>query len=225
MENRILIAEDEDRIRTLVAGFLTREGFRVTEARDGVQAMERFETEQGLVLVILDVMMPRMDGYEVCRRIRAVSDVPVLILTAKGSESDELDGFGCGADEYIAKPFSPAILVTRVKNLLRRSRAGGTEDIVLGGLCIRYRERAVVCEGEQLILTPREFDLLCYLARNRNLVLSRDQIITAVWGIDYEGDDRTVDTHVKCLRAKLGTYASHIVTLRKVGYKFEWTAS
>lgn len=224
VENRILIAEDESKIRSLVASYLTREGFRVSEAGDGREALAKFEESPGYVLVILDVMMPRMDGYEACRRIREQSDVPVLMLTARTAESDELDGFCCGADEYIAKPFSPAILVTRVKSLLRRSRAGDTQDYTLGGLQIRYRERAVLCDGNMVMMTPREFDLLYYLVRNKNLVLTREQMIETVWGIDYEGDDRTVDTHIKCLRSKIGAYARCIVTVRKVGYKFSWTA-
>ncbi len=223
MENRILLAEDEEKIRRLVAGYLTREGFRVLEAEDGYEALKRFEEAGNVALVILDVMMPRLDGYETCRRIRAFSSVPILMLTARDSENDEIDGFNAGADEYIAKPFSPAILVARVKNLLRRTSVGDMSDILLDGLVIRYRERTVSLDGACIFMTPREFDLLYYLTRNRNVVLTREQIICTVWGMDYEGDDRTVDTHIKCLRAKLGEYARCIVTLRKVGYKFEWS--
>lgn len=222
MDNKILIAEDETKIRRLVASFLTREGFRVLEAADGQEAVECFEGTENIILVILDVMMPRLDGYEACRRIRSQSQVPVLMLTARDSEADEIDGFQCGADEYISKPFSPAILVTRVKSLLRRTTAGDMSSFALGGLDIRYRERAVLIDGSHVIMTPREFDLLYYLVRNKNLVLTRDQIIRTVWDMDYMGDDRTVDTHIKCLRAKLGPYAKNIVTIRKVGYKFEW---
>lgn len=223
MENRILLAEDEAKIRRLVAGYLAREGFRVIEAQDGEEALEKFEKAGGVALVILDVMMPRLDGYEACRRIRALSPVPILMLTARDAESDEIDGFDAGADEYIAKPFSPAILMARVKSLLRRTSVGDMSDMILGGLAIRCRERTASIDGQRIFMTPREFDLLCYLARNRNVVLTRDQIICTVWGVDYAGDDRTVDTHIKCLRAKLGEYARCIVTLRKVGYKFEWS--
>lgn len=222
MESKILIAEDELKIRTLVASFLTREGFRVVEACDGAEALERFDESDNISLVILDVMMPRLDGYEACRRIRGASSVPILMLTARDSEADEIDGFRCGADEYIAKPFSPAILVTRVKNLLRRTSAGDMGDCTLGGLQIRYRERSVIVDGRHTIMTPKEFDLAYYLAHNKNIVLTRDQILSTVWDMDYAGDDRTVDTHIKCLRAKLGAYARCIVTVRKVGYKFEW---
>lgn len=223
MENKILIAEDEEKIRKLVAGYLVREGYRVVEAGDGMEALEKFGDGEGIVLVILDVMMPRQDGFETCRKIREISDVPILMLTARDTEADELDGFSCGADEYISKPFSPAILVTRVKNLLRRT-SGDLSDLTLGGVEIRYRERSVLVDGKRVMMTPREFDLLYYLVRNKNLALTRDQILSTVWDMDYAGDDRTVDTHIKCLRAKLGPYASSIVTVRKVGYKFEWQA-
>ena len=145
------------------------------------------------------------------------------MLTARDAESDEIDGFNAGADEYIAKPFSPAILVARVKSLLRRTSVGDMSDMILGGLAIRCREHTASIDGKRIFMTPREFDLLCYLTRNRNVVLTRDQIICTVWGVDYAGDDRTVDTHIKFLRAKLGEYARCIVTLRKVGYKFEWS--
>ena len=223
MENKILIAEDEEKIRKLVAGYLVREGYRVVEAGDGMEALEKFGDGEGIVLVILDVMMPQLDGFETCRQIREISDVPILMLTARDTEDDELDGFSCGADEYISKPFSPAILVTRVKNLLRRT-SGDLSDLALGGVEIRYRERSVLVDGKRVMMTPREFDLLYYLVRNKNLALTRDQILSTVWDMDYAGDDRTVDTHIKCLRAKLGPYASSIVTVRKVGYKFEWQA-
>lgn len=222
MENRILLAEDEAKLRRLIAGYLAKEGFRVIEAEDGQEALEKFEAAQNIALVMLDVMMPRLDGYAVCRRIRALSPVPILMLTARDAQADEIDGFNAGADEYIAKPFSPAILMARVKNLLRRTSAGDMSDILLGGLAIRYRERMVSIDGQRVFMTPREFDLLYYLACNRNIVLTRGQIIGTVWDMDYAGDDRTVDTHIKCLRAKLGEYARCIVTLRKVGYKFEW---
>lgn len=221
MENKILIAEDEQKIRQLVASYLVREGFRVIEAKDGEEAVQQFEENSDVVLVMLDVMMPGKDGFEACKEIRGQSEVPILMLTARDSEHDELHGFGVGADEYIAKPFSPTILVTRVKNLLRRT-AGDMSDVAAGGLQVIYRERAVVVDGKRIIVTPKEFDLLYYLLKNVNVVLTRDQIIWNVWDMDYEGDDRTVDTHVKCLRAKIGPYAKCIVTVRKVGYKFEW---
>lgn len=222
MDSKILIAEDEAKIRQLVASYLVREGFKVIEAEDGKQAVERFDDNEDVVLVMLDVMMPHKDGFDACREIRSKSDVPILMLTARDSEHDELSGFSAGADEYIAKPFSPTILVTRVKNLLKRTSANDMSDVSAGGLRVLYRERTVMVDGSKIITTPKEFDLLYYLLKNMNIVLTRDQIICTVWDMDYNGDDRTVDTHIKCLRAKLGRYARNIVTVRKVGYKFEW---
>lgn len=222
MDNKILVAEDEEKIRRLVSSYLVREGFKVVEAADGQQAIERFEDNEDVVLVMLDVMMPKKDGYDACREIRGKSNVPILMLTARDSEQDEVAGFGAGADEYIAKPFSPTILVTRVKNLLRRTSSNDMSDVSAGGVKVLYRERTVTVDGKKIITTPKEFDLLYYLIRNTNIVLTRDQIICTVWDMDYAGDDRTVDTHIKCLRAKLGPYAKCIVTVRKVGYKFEW---
>ena len=222
MEITVLIAEDEENIRKLVASYLTREGYRVIQAKDGQEAVEYFEDlGDSVSLVVLDIMMPRMDGYEVCRKIRELSDVPVVMLTAPDTEYDEINGFACGADEYISKPFSPAILIARIKNLLRRSGQGQAEDYKMGNLEIRYQERMVLVDGKPIILTPREFDLLCYLVQNRNIALSREQILTRVWDADYDGDDRTVDTHIKCLRAKLKDAQVRIATVRKVGYKFE----
>ena len=222
MEITVLIAEDEENIRKLVASYLTREGYRVIQAKDGQEAVEYFEDlGDSVSLVVLDIMMPRMDGYEVCRKIRELSDVPVVMLTARDTEYDEINGFACGADEYISKPFSPAILIARIKNLLRRSGQGQAEDYKMGNLEIRYQERMVLVDGKPIILTPREFDLLCYLVQNRNIALSREQILTRVWDADYDGDDRTVDTHIKCLRAKLKDAQVKIATVRKVGYKFQ----
>ena len=222
MEITVLIAEDEENIRKLVASYLTREGYRVIQAKDGQEAVEYFEDlGDSVSLVVLDIMMPRMDGYEVCRKIRELSDVPVVMLTARDTEYDEINGFACGADEYISKPFSPAILIARIKNLLRRSGQGQAEDYKMGNLEIRYQERMVLVDGKPIILTPREFDLLCYLVQNRNIALSREQILTRVWDADYDGDDRTVDTHIKCLRAKLKDAQVRIATVRMVGYKFE----
>ena len=211
MDNKILVAEDEEKIRRLVSSYLVREGFKVVEAADGQQAVEKFEDNEDVVLVMLDVMMPKKDGYDACREIRGKSNVPILMLTARDSEQ-----------EYIAKPFSPTILVTRVKNLLRRTSSNDMSDVSAGGVKVLYRERTVTVDGKKIITTPKEFDLLYYLIRNTNIVLTRDQIICTVWDMDYAGDDRTVDTHIKCLRAKLGPYAKCIVTVRKVGYKFEW---
>ena len=221
MDSKILIAEDEAKIRQLVASYLVREGFKVVEAADGQQAVEKFEDNDDVVLVMLDVMMPRKDGYDACREIRSKSDVPILMLTARDSERDEVTGFHMGADEYIAKPFSPTILVTRVKNLLKRTKANDMSDAEVGGLKILYRERTVLVDGQKIITTPKEFALLYYLVKNQGIVLTRDQIICTVWDMDYNGDDRTVDTHIKCLRIKIPGAQEYIKTIRKIGYKFE----
>lgn len=221
MENKILIAEDESNIRKLVASYLINEGFKVVEACDGEDAIAKFNSDYDFSLIILDVMMPKIDGYEVCRYIRKNSEVPILMLTARDTEIDELTGFNAGADEYISKPFSPRILTTRVKNLLKRNALNSMQDVEIEGLTVKYRERTVLIDGEKAILTPKEFDLLYYLIQNKNIVLSRSQILSTVWNWDYFGDDRTVDTHIKCLRSKIGKYEKNIVTIRKVGYKFE----
>lgn len=221
MENKILIAEDESNIRKLVASYLINEGFKVVEACDGEDAIAKFNSDYDFSLIILDVMMPKIDGYEVCRYIRKNSEVPILMLTARDTEIDELTGFNAGADEYISKPFSPRILTTRVKNLLKRNALNSMQDVEIEGLTVKYRERTVLIDGEKAILTPKEFDLLYYLIQNKNIVLSRSQILSTVWNWDYFGDDRTVDTHIKCLRSKIGKYGKSIVTIRKIGYKFE----
>lgn len=221
METKILLVEDEENIRKLVASYLVKEGFKVVEAADGEEAVKKFDNEYDLSLIILDVMMPKMDGYQVASYIRNESDVPILMLTARDAEIDEITGFNSGADEYIAKPFSPKILVTRVKNLLKRTSQNSMQDVELDGISIKYRERMVLIDNEKAILTPKEFDLLYYLVQNKNIVLTRSQILSSVWGWDYFGDDRTVDTHIKCLRSKIGRYEKNIVTVRKIGYKFE----
>ncbi len=221
METKILLVEDEENIRKLVASYLIKEGFKVVEASDGEEAIEKFDNEYDFSLIILDVMMPKTDGYQVASYIRKDYDIPILMLTARDAEIDEITGFNSGADEYISKPFSPRILVARVKNLLKRTSQNSMQDMELEGLVIKYRERSVSIDGEKAVLTPKEFDLLYYLLQNKNIVLTRSQILSTVWGWDYFGDDRTVDTHIKCLRSKIGPYGKNIVTVRKVGYKFE----
>lgn len=221
MDIKILLAEDEDNIRKLVASYLVKEGFHVTEAADGAEAIAKFDELMDFSLVILDVMMPKKDGYEVASYIRKNSDVPILMLTARDTETDEITGFNSGADEYISKPFSPRILMARIRNLLKRTSQNNMQDIEAGGITVKYRERIVLIDGERAVLTPKEFDLLYYLLQNKNIVLSRSQILSTVWDWDYFGDDRTVDTHIKCLRSKIGEYGKKIVTVRKIGYKFE----
>jgi two-component system response regulator ResD len=218
MENRVLIAEDEAKLRALVVSYLRKEGFHVVEASNGKEALERFY-EDKFDLVVLDIMMPIKDGLAVCEEIRSQSMVPVVILTARSEEYDELSGFSCGADEYITKPFSPAIFITRIKSVLKRSRILGEDEMRFGDITLYKRERNVRILGDEIILTPREFDLLYYLILNRNMVLNREQILGKVWGFDYFGDERTVDTHIKCLRSKLLGCGDYIKTIRKFGYK------
>lgn len=216
----ILVADDEYRIVRLVSDFLKKEGFDTLAAYDGEQAFSLF-TEYGseLSLVILDVMMPVRDGWSVLASIREISDLPVIMLTAKGEDQDQLTGFASGADDYCTKPFSPSVLVARVKSLLKRTRKLGAKKLVFSGFELDTDAHVVTsCGGEELLLTPKEFDLLLYLINHRGMALSREQLLNAVWNYDYYGDVRTVDTHVKQLRAKLG--ADAIQTVRGLGYRF-----
>lgn len=218
--NKILLVEDEANLRHILASYLQKENFIVTEAEDGDAALEQFFADH-FCLVILDVMLPKKNGYEVCKAIRAQSQVPVLMLTARDTENDELQGFQCGADEYITKPFSPDILMARIKSLLKRCNLLMENELVIDDLQINYRQRIVTYKSQRLLLTPKEFDLLYYLVNNRKIALSREQILNHVWGYDYFGDTRTVDTHIKCLRAKLGDFGNRIITIRKFGYKLD----
>ena len=221
MATKILIADDEGRIRKLVNDFLTKEGYEVIEATDGQQALDKFYGEKP-DLAILDVMMPKYSGLEVCEEIRQNSDMPIIILTAKTSESDELSGFSSGADEYIAKPFSPKILVARVNALLKRSNVIGDDTVLNAGvITVDIKAHTVNVDGKNLELSVKEFELLCYFINNQGLALSREKILDNVWNYDYYGDARTVDTHVKKLRAKLKDYGKYIHTIWGMGYKFE----
>ena len=219
-KKKILVVDDEIRMRKIVMDFLQREGYDVFEADDGVEAMERFEQDQP-DLIILDVMMPRMNGWQVCSEVRKISKVPIIMLTARSEEIDELTGFELGADEYIAKPFSPRILVARVNALLRRMFGADDEVKRYGIIEINKPAREVKVGGVHSELTYKEFELLCYLIDNAGVALSRGQILNNVWDYDYFGDERTVDTHVKTLRSKIGSAADYIKTVRGVGYKFE----
>ncbi len=219
---KILVVDDESRMRMLVRDFLVRKDFAVVEAGDGAEAVDVFFENKDIALVILDVMMPKMDGWEVCREIRRHSDVPIIMLTAKADERDELLGFELGVDEYITKPFSPKILVARVEAILRRTNALGTDDILEAG-AIRISRAAyeVTIDGEPVKLSYKEFELLTYFVENQGLALPREKILNNVWNYDYFGDARTIDTHVKKLRSKLGKYGEYITTVRGLGYKFE----
>lgn len=217
---KILIADDEARMRKLVGDFLKKEGYSVIEAKDGQEALELFQRNEDVDLVILDVMMPGYDGWTVCREIRKSSQVPVIILTARGNESDELFGFDLGADEYVAKPFSLKILGARVQALLRRL-ANNKGIKSFDGLEIDDHGRYVYVNGLSIDVSPKEYELLLYLTENPGRALSREQILNAVWDYDYFGDVRTVDTHIKKLRLKLGEKGDFIQTVRGLGYRFE----
>ena len=221
---KILVVDDESRMRKLVRDFLERAGFQVLEAGDGMEALDLFYEDQGISLIILDVMMPKMDGWEVCREIRKESKVPIIMLTARGEERDELNGFELGVDEYISKPFSPKILVARVNALLRRTSGLSMEQtIAAGGIEIDKAAHIVKIDGNMIDLSFKEFELLTYFIENQGIALSREKILNNVWNYDYFGDARTIDTHVKKLRNKLGDKGEYIRTIWGMGYKFEVT--
>lgn len=221
---KILVADDEPIIRKLINDFLTDSEFTVVEAGDGLEAMELFRTQKDISLVLLDVMMPGMDGWDVCREIRKTSGVPVVMLTARGEEEDELKGFELGVDEYISKPFSPKILVARIQSILNRKYTALAGRIEAGGVSIDRQARTAFVDGQKLNLCNKEFDLLSFLMENQGIVLSRDSILDQVWEYSYLGDSRTVDTHVKKLRSKMMDKKDYIRTIRGMGYKFEVTS-
>ncbi len=219
---KILVVDDESRMRKLVSDYLVKRDFQVLEAADGQEALDIFFSDKDIALVILDVMMPKVDGWEVCREIRQYSRVPVIMLTAKGEESDELMGFNLGVDEYISKPFSPRILVARVEALLRRSNVLDADTkIEKAGIVIDKAAHSVKVDGRNVELSFKEFELLTYFLENEGIALSREKILNNVWNYDYFGDARTIDTHVKKLRAKLGEKGELIRTIWGMGYKFE----
>ena len=218
---KILVVDDEPRMRKLVKDFLTVKGFQVIEAEDGEQAIDIFFEEKDIALILLDVMMPKMDGWEVLKTIRQYSQIPILMLTARGEEQDELQGFKLGADEYISKPFSPKILVARVEAILRRSSQGSKDVIEIGGIRIDKYAHLVEIDGVPVDLSYKEFELMTYFAENQGIALSREKILNNVWNYDYFGDARTIDTHVKKLRSKLGEKGEYIKTIWGMGYKFE----
>ena len=218
---KILVVDDEARMRTLVRDFLTNKGFAVIEAGDGEEAVDTFFAQKDIALVLLDVMMPKMDGWEVLKTIRKYSRVPVIMLTARSEERDELQGFSLGVDEYISKPFSPKILVARVDAILRRSNVASTENMDVGGICIDKAAHQVTIDGREIELSYKEFELLSYFVENQGIALSREKILNNVWNYDYFGDARTIDTHVKKLRSKMGKKGDYIKTIWGMGYKFE----
>ena len=218
---KILVVDDEARMRKLVKDFLTNKGFSVIEAEDGEKAVDIFFVQKDISLVLLDEMMAKMDGWEVLKTIRKYSQVPVIMLTARSEERDELQGFALGVDEYISKPFSPKILVARVEAILRRTNMTSGESLNLGGICIDKAAHQVTVDGREIELSYKEFELLSYFAENQGIALSREKILNNVWNYDYFGDARTIDTHVKKLRSKLGEKGDLIKTIWGMGYKFE----
>ncbi len=222
---RILIIDDEERIRDMIKEYISLEDYESDEASDGTEALKLFK-QRKYNLIILDIMMPKMDGWTVCREIRKTSQVPVIMLTARGEEYDKLFGFELGVDDYIVKPFSPKELLARMKAIIRRSSVAGEdlskkESINIDGFSIEFESRNVFVDGILKNLTPKEYELLAFFVKNQNKVFSRDQLLNSVWGYDFIGDDRTVDTHVKMLRESIGVYRRFIVTVWGTGYKFE----
>ena len=217
---KILIADDEERWRRLVGDFLRNEGYKVVEASDGQEAVDLVQNDSDISMAILDIMMAVMDGIQACQTIRSFSQLPIIMLTAKNDEDSEVMGFVCGADEYISKPVKFPVFIARVKALLKRSvSVRSTVDVA--GICIDPDAHTVTVDGKEVSLTPREFELLLYVAQNKNIALSRQQILSAVWNFDYYGDARTVDTHIKNLRMKLGDHGAALKTVRGRGYKLE----
>lgn len=221
--SKILIVDDEKKIRDVVREYAEFEGFDVLEAEDGMDAVKKVTDNEDINIIIMDIMMPKLDGYSAVREIRKTSNVPVIMLSARGEEYDKLFGFELGVDDYVVKPFSPKELMARIRAVMNRVNSINTkEDIIkYKGLTINFTAREVLIDGEKVSMTPKEYDLLFYLVKNMNIALSRDKLLEEVWGYDFYGDDRTVDTHIKMLRNSLGEYRNLIVTLRGMGYKFE----
>ena len=221
MNNKILVVDDESRIRKIIRAFLVREGYVVCEAEDGEAALDIFCSNNDIDLIIMDVMMPKMDGWQLCKEVRKLSKVPILMLTAKSEEQDELKGFELGVDEYISKPFSPKILTARVNALLRRTTGDSEEILDIAGITVNKIAHTVTIDGKEIDLSFKEFELLTYFMENRGIALSREKILNNVWNYDYYGDARTIDTHVKKLRSKMGEKGKFISTIWGMGYKFE----
>lgn len=222
----ILVVDDEEKIRTVIRKYGEFEGYRITEVSNGIEAVEICR-KQDFDLVILDIMMPELDGFSTCKKIREHKDIPIIMLSARGEEYDKIHGFELGVDDYVVKPFSPRELMLRVKAVLSRRNTisdnsdTGHDIFEAEGLVVDFTGRSVAVDGEKVNMTPKEYDLLFYLVRNKGIALTREKLITDVWGYDYYGDDRTLDTHIKLLRSSLGEYRKFLVTLRGVGYRFE----
>ena len=218
--SKLLVVDDEAKIREIIKKYAEFEGHEVTESSGGLEAISLCRAKE-FDLIILDIMMPDLDGFSVCREIRKSCSTPVIMLSARGEEYDRIHGFEVGVDDYVVKPFSPKELMMRVAAVIKRSGRSEGEVVKIGGLCIDFTGRMVTIDGKNVDLTPKEYDLLFYLVKNRGIALTREKLISNVWGYDFFGDDRTLDTHIKLLRKNLGEYSSYIVTLRGVGYRFE----
>lgn len=221
---KLLVVDDEEKIRTIIKKYAEFEGYEIEEASDGMEAV-KICRQQDFDVIIMDVMMPELDGFSACREIFKTKKIPVIMLSARGEEYDKIHGFELGIDDYVVKPFSPRELMMRIKVVISRNQKeepGGERDVFeLEGLRVDFTGRMVTVDGERVDMTPKEYDLLFYMVRNRNIALTREKLITEVWGYDYYGDDRTLDTHIKLLRSSLGEYRKFLVTLRGVGYRFE----
>lgn len=218
----ILVVDDEERMRKILKDFLSKAGYNVIEASDGIEALDKYYSNKDIQCILLDVMMPRMDGWDVCKQIRTDSKVPIIMLTARSDESDELLGFQLGVDEYISKPFSPKILVARVDAVLRRNSSSNVQDVIeLGGIYLNKSTHIVKIDSQEVEFSFKEFELLAYFLENNGIALSREKILNNVWNYDYYGEDRTIDTHVKKIRSKLGDKGNYIKTIWGIGYKFE----
>ncbi len=220
--SKLLIVDDEDKIRDIIKKYAAFDGFETDEASGGLEAISKTR-ERDYDLIILDIMMPDLDGFSVCREIRKKCNTPIIMLSARGEEYDRLHGFEVGVDDYVVKPFSPKELMMRVAAILKRTSSANIDVMEIGGIKIDFSARIVYIDEKKVDMTPKEYDLLFYFARNRGIALTREKLISNVWGYDFFGDDRTLDTHIKLLRKSLGAYANYIVTLRGVGYRFEET--
>lgn len=219
---RILIVDDEAKIREVVKEYAAFEGYETEEAADGMEAVEKVRVDKNFDCIIMDIMMPKLDGYSACKEIKKIKNIPVIMLSARGEEYDKLFGFEVGIDDYVVKPFSPKELMARVKVVIKRGSRDQNEDILTyKGLVINFAARDVIIDGKRAQMTPKEYDILFFLAKNMNIAMSREKLLEEVWGFDFYGDDRTVDTHIKMLRNSLGPYRDLIVTLRGMGYKFD----
>lgn len=220
---RVLVVDDEEKIRAIIRKYAEFEGYEITEAKNGLEALELCESED-FDVIVMDVMMPELDGFSACGKIREKKQIPTIMLSARGEEYDRLHGFEIGVDDYVVKPFSPRELMMRIKVVASRNRKDDTKErkvFLKEGLEVDFTGRIVKIDGKTVEMTPKEYDLLFYMVENRNIALTREQLITQVWGYDYFGDDRTLDTHIKLLRGSLGEYRKYIITLRGVGYRFE----